>query len=126
MIKKAKLVGIETIAYSPDENKDSHNKRIYNLATHHFNEIKYHNGFTIRSLAMFNEADSILVLNGRMGTLSEFTIALEEGKRIGVITNTGGIADHLKKIMILANKDFPDQLFFSRNPAKVIDWVAKK
>jgi predicted Rossmann-fold nucleotide-binding protein len=74
---------------------------------------------------MFNEADSILVLNGRMGTLSEFTIALEEGKRIGVITNTGGIADHLKKIMILANKDFPDQVFFSRNPAKVIDWLAK-
>jgi|CXWL01.1.fsa_nt_gi predicted Rossmann-fold nucleotide-binding protein len=123
IVQKAKEVGIKTTAYSPDENKDLHASRHDNLDLQYFDEVNHFRGFTQRTLAMFQDADGILVLNGRMGTLSEFAIALEEGKRVGVVTNTGGIADHLEEIMQMAKKDFPEQAFFNDDHIKVIDWL---
>ncbi|MFA6414447.1 MAG: hypothetical protein WC217_01745 [Candidatus Paceibacterota bacterium] len=123
IVQKAKAVGIKTVAYSPDENKDLHASRHDNLSLQYFDEVNHFRGFTQRTLAMFQVADGILVLNGRMGTLSEFSIALEEGKRVGVVTNTGGIADHLEEIVRMAKKDFPGQVFFNDDCTKVIDWL---
>jgi len=123
LVKKAKQLEINTIAYSPDRDGDKHNKRSDNLALCYFNEIKHFSGLTARSLAMIKDADCILMLNGRIGTLSEFTIALEEGKRIGIITNTGGVSDHAQYILKVAKKEFPNQTFFSSKPKEVINWL---
>ena len=123
IVQKAQEFGIKTIAYSPDRHMYDHNNRFDNLHTKHFNEIKFIPGFTARSLQMIHDADKILLLNGRIGTLSEFTIALEEGKKVGVITNTGGIADHLKYILSVAEKEFPEQIFFSDDYKKVVNWL---
>lgn len=125
IIKQTKSVNIRSKAYSPDKNKILHDKRLDNLASHHFNEIEYHEGFTSRSLSMIQNSDAVLVLNGRMGTLSEFSIALEEGKKVGVLTNTGGIADHLEQITLWTNKKFSKQLLFSNNPEEIILWFMK-
>jgi uncharacterized protein (TIGR00725 family) len=123
IVEKAKNLGLKTTCYSPDENKDHHALRDDNQDLSYFDEVSHHKGFTLRSLMMVHDADGVLVLNGRMGTLSEFTIALEEGKRVGVITNTGGIADELKHIVELSKKDFSEKVFFSDDPIKVIDWL---
>ncbi len=125
IVQKANKAGIHTIAYSPDENIENHHRRHDNLALHHFNEVKHFCGFTMRSLAMLQDADGVLALNGRMGTLSEFTIALEEGKRVAVLTNTGGVADHLQNITGVIQKDFSKNLFFSDDPKMVIQWLAE-
>lgn len=125
IVKEAKKRGMKTIAYSPDRNKDQHASRYDNLDLQYFDEVKHFAGFTLRSLAMIQDADAVLVLNGRMGTLSEFTISLEEGKKVGVITNTGGIAHYLETIVEMAQKEFPGQLFFHGDPAVVIDWLVK-
>ena len=122
IIKQAKCVNIQSKAYSPDKNRILHDKRLDNLASHHFSEIEYHEGFTSRSLSMIHNSDAILVINGRMGTLSEFSIALEEGKKVGVLTDTGGIADHLEQITLWTNKKFSKQLLFSSDPKKIITW----
>lgn len=122
IVEKAKDLEMKTICYSPDENTASHRKRFDNQDVKYFDEVNHHKGFTLRSLIMLQDADAVLVLNGRMGTLSEFTIALEEGKRVGVVTNTGGIADDLEHIIKLSNKDFSGKVFFNENPKKVIDW----
>lgn len=106
IVEKANEAGIRTVAFSPDTDIHSHDARHDNLRAHHFSEVRHHAGFTERSLAMLEEADGVLVLNGRMGTLSEFTIALEEGKQLAVITGTGGIADHLEQILAMTGKDF--------------------
>ena len=83
-------------------------------------------GFTARSLAMIMDADAIIALNGRVGTLSEITIALEEGKRVAVLTGTGGIADHAESIVALCRKKFPGQLMFSDKPEDVVRWVNRQ
>ncbi len=125
-IQLAKESGIKTIAYSPDADEASHNHRHDNLHTNYFDEVKHIPGFTARSLQMIHDTDALLLLNGRIGTLSEFTIGLEEGKRIGVITETGGIADHLEHILIVAQKEFPEQVFFSSDVTEVMNWILKK
>jgi SAM-dependent methyltransferase len=47
-----------------------------------------------------------------MGTLSEYTIAFEENKPIGVLANSGGIANHLKDITAFCNKHRDEPVFF--------------
>ncbi|MEK7103578.1 MAG: hypothetical protein AAB870_04490 [Patescibacteria group bacterium] len=126
IVKKANKAGIHTVAYSPDEDKEKHHKRHDNLRLHHFNEVKHFPGFTMRSLEMIKDADCVIALNGRMGTLSEITIALEEGKRVGIITGTGGIADHFEDISVFTQKDFSQNLFFSDDPKEVVKWVTGK
>lgn len=122
----AKSHGLKTVAYSPDIDQDSHNNRHDNLHTDYFDHINYITGFTARSLCMIHDADAVLLLNGRIGTLSEFTIALEEGKYVGVITETGGIADHLEYILSVAQKEFPRQVFFSSDVERVMSWIKQK
>lgn len=124
--KLAKDSNIKTVAYSPDSNSELHNNRYDNLHTNYFDSIKFIPGFTARSLQMIHDADAVLLLNGRIGTLSEFTIALEEGKRVGVITETGGIADHLEYILSVAQKEFPGKVFFSSNTQEVMGWLKQK
>lgn len=126
LVEKAKAVGIRTIAFSPDEDERKHNKRSDNLALEYFDEIKHFSGLTMRSLAMIKESDCVLMLNGRLGTLSEFTIALEEGKRVGIITNTGGISDHVEYILKVAQKEFPNQTFFSSKTEEVLNWLMQE
>ncbi len=75
---------------------------------------------------MIKESDCVLMLNGRLGTLSEFTIALEEGKRVGIITNTGGISDHVEYILKVAQKEFPNQTFFSSKTEEVLNWLMQE
>lgn len=122
----AKNHGLKTVAYSPDTDQVAHNNRHDNLHTDYFDHIHYITGFTARSLHMIHDADVILLLNGRIGTLSEFTIALEERKYVGVITETGGIADHLEHILSIAQKGFPGQVFFSSDVDRVMQWIQEK
>lgn len=124
--QRAKQLGFKTVAYSPDTHDIAHNARGDNLSTDYFDIVHYIPGFTARSLQMIYDADVILLLNGRIGTLSEFTIALEEGKYVGVITETGGIADHLEYILNIAQKEFPNKVFFSQDVSQVIEWINKK
>lgn len=118
----AQLGGLTTV-FSPDVDGDSHSIRHDNLplgiASHYFHT----EGFTQRSLNMINYVDGLIVVGGRMGTLSEVSIALEEGKRVGVITNTGGIANQLENIIDLTQKDFTGKVLFSDNPDEVISWI---
>lgn len=122
-IKKAKKLGIKTKCYSPDRDARAHELRHDNLGVEYFSEVTYIPGFTNRSLHMIYDADSIILLNGRIGTLSEFTIALEEGKKVAILTETGGIADHLEYILDVAQKEFPNQIFFSDSVSEVIEWI---
>ncbi len=122
----AQKIGIKTKCYSPDKDLYTHELRHDNLKTKYFSEVVYVPGFTNRSLHMINDADGIILLNGRIGTLSEFTIALEEGKKVSVLTETGGIADHLEYILDITQKEFPGQVFFSDSIIEVVNFLKQK
>jgi uncharacterized protein (TIGR00725 family) len=50
-------------------------------------------GFKGRNVVAVRSADIVLLFAGGIGTLNEFTIAYDEGKVIGLLQGTGGVAD---------------------------------
>jgi len=50
-------------------------------------------GFKGRNVIAVRSADIVILVAGGIGTLNEFTIAYDEGKVIGVLQGTGGVAD---------------------------------
>lgn len=123
--KSAYENGSETIAYYPDisekeliKNKNIHNNDLSSVYT----EKKFYEGFTQRSIEMIKEADAAIILNGRFGTLSEFTASVEEGLATGVIEGTGGVSDEIRRLCILVNRDLKkDNITLGKNYKKVID-----
>jgi len=111
-VLEAKKQGAKSIGFSPANDKKSHNSRHDNAKISDFDEIRFIEGFTKRSIEMISHCDAIIVIGGRMGTLSEFTIAFEEDKLIGVLTNIPGISKHLKEIIEKCNKNRKKPIFF--------------
>ena len=50
-------------------------------------------GFKGRNVIAVRSADIVILFSGGIGTLNEFTIAYDEGKVIGLLRGTGGVAD---------------------------------
>lgn len=119
VILKAKELGAKTIGFSPDSNPDGHIQRYDNAALSGFDNVFFIKGFTKRSLKFICSCDAIIVLGGRMGTLSEYAIAFEENKPIGVLTGKGGIANHLRKITAHCNKHRNEPVFFYDDAEKL-------
>lgn len=117
--------GAETIAYYPDlserelfMNKQAHNNDIENI----YSLKKFFKGFCYRSVRMIEDADGAIVFNGRFGTLSEFTVAVEEGLYIAVVEGTGGVTDEIKKLAEIVYKQFPySNVVFSKDYKTAID-----
>jgi len=77
-------------------------------------------GFKGRNVIAVRSADIVILCSGGMGTLNEFTIAYDEGKVIGLLQGTGGVADFAPTLLdtlpvrstgasVLADPD-PEQL----------------
>jgi len=64
-----------------------------------------------------------------MGTLNEFTIAFEDNKPIGVLEESGGIANELRRILEIAKRG-PGKVVFDRDPEqlllKVVQMIEKE
>jgi uncharacterized protein (TIGR00725 family) len=124
-IEEAYKCGAETIGYFPHKDQDDYKDRQHEENTH---DIKFYStahfihGFTARSLEMIKNVDAAIVLNGRIGTLSEFGVAIEEGLPLAVIEGTGGITDELQRLTKLVKKEFPNnEVVFEQDYKKAID-----
>jgi uncharacterized protein (TIGR00725 family) len=94
----AKEVGGHTIGISPARNLQEHID-IYESPYHEYDVMVYTGlGLMGRELVNIRTSDIIIVVGGRSGTLGEFSIAYEEGKVIGVLKGSGGVADHLDQV----------------------------
>lgn len=95
----AKEEGGFSVGFSPASTEKEHNK-VYRLPTDMFDVIVY-TGFDYagRNLLLTRAADAVIIACGRMGTLNEFTIAFEDEKPIGVLSQTGGTADKIEYLL---------------------------
>jgi uncharacterized protein (TIGR00725 family) len=109
VVESAKKSGGTCVAYYPNESlseviekREAYNNHDpYYYASH-----KFHNGFTHRSLTMLYDADLVLAFNGRVGTLSECMIAIDENIPTIICTGLGGICDSLEDIICKANPTY--------------------
>jgi uncharacterized protein (TIGR00725 family) len=127
VIEKAYELGGTTIGYFPNTGEHDHFTIEGNHDPKFYNERYFVRGFTARSLAMIKNVDGAIVLNGRIGTLSEFGIAVEEGLPLAVIEGTGGVTDELQRLTKLVHKEFPNnEVIFEKDYKKAIDSLIKK
>lgn len=117
VIEYSALGGTSTV-FSPDVNEQSHSARADNIPVGIATRYVYHEGFNLRSAKMLQYVDGAIVLNGRVGTLSEFTMAIEEHVPVVVLNHTGGIAEHLEYILQIAKKEFPSNFILFIENAK--------
>jgi len=77
-------------------------------------------GLMGREIENIRSCDLVVFMGGRSGTLGEFAIAYDEGKVIGVLQGTGGIADRMDVIVSLVQKQTGSQIVYSRDPADLL------
>ena len=86
-------------------------------------EILIYTGFGLKGRNVVNvrSADVVVIFGGATGTLNEFTIAYDEGKVIGVLEGSGGIADHIQEVVAFCKKPTRATLIFDKQPEILID-----
>jgi uncharacterized protein (TIGR00725 family) len=91
--KAVKDTGGIHIGISPASSEVEHVER-YHLPTDACTLLIY-TGFGLkgRNVVLVRSCDIVLFINGSMGSLNEFTIAHDEGKIIGCLVGSGGVAD---------------------------------
>jgi predicted Rossmann-fold nucleotide-binding protein len=65
-------------------------------------------------------ADAGIIISGSRGSLNEFTNLLYEGKPIGVLTGTGGLADELPNWFPRLRKKSESKVFFNDSPHELV------
>jgi uncharacterized protein (TIGR00725 family) len=79
-------------------------------------------GFMERDIINIRSADGVVIVGGGIGTLNEFTIAYDEGRPIGIITNSGGISNSIPHIVEeLCKRELPPNIVFDDDPAVLLD-----
>ena len=118
----AREAGTFHIGISPASREREHVER-YGLPTDACDAIIY-TGFGLkgRNVLLVRSCDIVLIIAGSIGSLNEFTIAYDEGKVIGCLTGTGGVADEVEKIIETFPKQTNARTFYYSDPEKLIDW----
>lgn len=119
--KAAHDAGIFHIGISPASTSREH-RETYKLPSDACDVIVY-TGFGLkgRNVVLVRTSDIVLFIAGSMGSLNEFTIAHDEGKVIGCLTGTGGVADEASYLLDKFSKDTGARVFQHKDPAKLID-----
>ena len=77
-------------------------------------------GLKGRNVVLVRSCDIVLVVGGSMGALNEFTIAHDEGRIIGCLTGTGGVADEAARLLQLFPKKTGALVFHDADPASLL------
>ena len=96
-----KAGGKMSVGISPAATKIEHVLK-YRLPVKAYDTIIYTGLHYIgRDTLLITSSDAVLSIGGRLGTLHEFTIAMETDTPIGFLNGAGGIGDEIKNIISL-------------------------
>jgi len=123
--RAARRRGCLTVGISPASSREEHASR-YSLP-HDGVDVIVYTGFGLKGRNVINvrSCDVVIIFGGGIGTLNEFTIAYDEGKVVGVLEDTGGVADQIKGITALSSRPVGSALVFESSPEVLIDTCLK-
>jgi hypothetical protein len=117
----AKSQGGFVVGISPALNFREHVLE-YKAPTQGYDLIVYTgSGLMGREIENIRTCDVVVFAGGRSGTLGEFAIAYDEGKVIGIMTGTGGVADHVPDLLKIVNKQTGAVLMYDEDPVRLMD-----
>lgn len=95
--------GTMSVGISPAASKVEHVMK-YRLPTEAYDTILYTGlHYVGRDTLLITSSDAVVSIGGRLGTLHEFTIAMETDTPIGFLQGAGGISEEIMKLMELAH-----------------------
>jgi len=111
---------ITSIGFSPAASRLAHVKK-YLLPLDVFDTVLF-TGFEYTGLILLlvRSSDAVVMVGGRIGTLNELTIAIEERKPIGVLLGSGGMTNEVEAVLKAA-KRARTGIIFGHDPAELVD-----
>ena len=119
--KTAHEAGSFHVGISPGSNEHEH-VETYKLPVDACDALIY-TGFGLkgRNVVLVRSCDIVLFVSGAMGSLNEFTIAHDEGKVIGCLAGTGGVADESEYLLQkFGKKSSSARVFTNDDPEKLL------
>jgi uncharacterized protein (TIGR00725 family) len=111
---------VSSIGFSPAASPLAHIKK-YRLPTEGFDVIVYTGfGYTGRDLLLIRSADAVVMVGGRIGTLHELAISLEEHTPVGILVGSGGMTAEVDHVLKAAKRS-RSGMFFNEDPANLVD-----
>ena len=78
-------------------------------------------GLMGREVIGVRSCDIVIIVGGRSGTLGEFAIAYDEGRTIGVLSGSGGVADHIDDFLAVIQKSTGSIVIYDEDPRRLVD-----
>lgn len=112
--------GKMSVGISPAASKIEHVMK-YRLPTESYDTILYSGlHYVGRDALLINSSDAVVSIGGRLGTLHEFTIAMETDTPIGFLQGAGGISTEIADILHAAGKAHDKDVIFSDDPLNLV------
>jgi uncharacterized protein (TIGR00725 family) len=112
--------GKMSLGISPASTKVEHVLK-YRLPTAAYDCILYSGlHYSGRDALLINSADAVVSIGGRLGTLHEFTVAMETQTPIGILKGAGGIGDQIEGLLKLLPNADPNLIIFEDDQEKLI------
>lgn len=119
-VEGAEAAGGLVIGISPALSEQEHVER-YDAPTEGFDVLVYTgSGLMGREVINIRSSDIVVIVGGHSGTLGEFAIAYDEGRLIGVLTETGGVADVIDDIIAHVEKDTGAVVLYDNDPVRLV------
>lgn len=112
--------GKMSLGLSPAASKVEHVLK-YRLPTEAYDVILYTGLHYIgRDALLITSSDAVISIGGRLGTLHEFTVAMETDTPIGFLEGAGGISTEIMDILHAAGEEKSRNVVFSDDPVDLI------
>ena len=116
----AKEAGGWSVGISPAATKVSHVKS-YRLPTACYDVILYTGlHYVGRDTLLVASSDAVVSIGGRLGTLHEFTVAMEMDKPIGFLQGAGGVSTEIMDILKMAGEEKSKNVIFDTDPGVLV------
>jgi uncharacterized protein (TIGR00725 family) len=110
-----------SIGYSPASTVREHLRK-YRLPCNYFDFISYTGSHYMgRDLIMINSCDATICVGGRLGTLNEFIMSVEQHMPVGVLLESGGSADAIQELLNVLQPQFRKLVVFESNPEYLVE-----
>lgn len=119
----AKKAGGLSIGFSPASSYREHVKK-YRLPTREFDYINFTGmGYVGRDVHLVRSSDAVITVGGRMGSLHEFSTAVESDKVCAVLLGSGGLADFIPMLVDHVETPHANEIIYDTDPKRLVGRV---
>lgn len=119
----AKSAGGISIGFSPASTYREH-VGSYKLPTDAFDFINFTGmDYVGRDVHLVRTSEAVITVGGRMGSMHEFSTAVESHKLSGVLLGSGGLADFIPVVAEKLPMPGKDEIIYDNNPERLVKHI---